>query len=69
MRDTKLGDLDDEQYRAVSKAALDLYNAAEHLTEDAVAVWPWPESADILRREMAGSLNDLASRLRGDAEG
>ena len=57
----------EEQVQALNKAGYDLYCAAERLTEQAIAAWPWPDLADELRMQLAGSLEELARQVRGDS--
>ena len=68
MPDNDTTEITEEQYKAVNKVSYDLLCAVERLTEQALHEWPWPETADVLRREMAGSLDWVAGQLRGDDE-
>ena len=56
----------DEQVQALTKAGYDLYCAAENLAGQAIAAWPYPDLAEELREQLAGSLEELARQMRGD---
>ena len=55
-----------EQVQALTKAGYDLYCAAENLAGQAIAAWPYPDLAEELRMQLAGSLEELARQMRGD---
>ena len=57
-----------EQVQALNKTGYELYCQAERLAEQAIAAWPYPDLADELRMQLAGSLEELARQVRGDSD-
>jgi hypothetical protein len=58
----------EEQVQALTTAGYGLYCAAENLAEQAMAAWPYPDLAWELREQLAGSLEELARQVRGEAD-
>ena len=56
-----------EQVQALNKTGYELYCQAERLAEQAIAAWPYPDLAEELRMQLAGSLEELARQVRGDS--